>query len=506
MKRTLAFMLALVLICSLSITAFAADSGSITISHAAVGQTYNLYKIFDATYATHIVDGEEVILTNEEGVPVVAYKIDTENQFFDAMFGENGTAAGYFIYDAETHFVTKNPSVTDANLFAYLKGLVEAEGVTPTETAENVQSEVVNFTGLETGYYVIQREDEQASAVTITTTKPHADVIDKNQLPGQLEKVIDGADENFSVSVGETINWTITFVATHYHEGNKVLDYTLKDTVTPENWAEIDLNSIVVKVNGTELAKGTGWDFAPAEEGEDPFDFKINIPWVDADEEFIYDDAIADVEVTYSAVVTDAAAVNDPATEKLENKAVLSWTTTTPHDDDWDDDETETKIFNLGVTKVDGDTNENLDGAQFTLYYDEACEHPVLVAEKSAGVYVVDPNGTELFTTTDGKVVIKGLKDATYYLKEIVAPDGYNKLAGATTIELSSETAADFEVDGTTYTVYNETATRIVNNQGTELPSTGGKGTMMLITFGTMIAVAFAILMITQKKMSIYND
>ena len=47
---------------------------------------------------------------------------------------------------------------------------------------------------------------------------------------------------------------------------------------------------------------------------------------------------------------------------------------------------------------------------------------------------------------------------------------------------------------------------RIVNNQGVELPSTGGKGTMMLITIGTLVTVAFAVLMITQKKMSVYHD
>ena len=29
---------------------------------------------------------------------------------------------------------------------------------------------------------------------------------------------------------------------------------------------------------------------------------------------------------------------------------------------------------------------------------------------------------------------------------------------------------------------------------------------MMLLTFGSMIAMAFAVLMITQKKMSIYKD
>ena len=45
-------MLALVLVLSLSVTAFAADgTGSITITNATVGDTYRLYKIFDATYS-----------------------------------------------------------------------------------------------------------------------------------------------------------------------------------------------------------------------------------------------------------------------------------------------------------------------------------------------------------------------------------------------------------------------------------------------------------------------
>ena len=44
------------------------------------------------------------------------------------------------------------------------------------------------------------------------------------------------------------------------------------------------------------------------------------------------------------------------------------------------------------------------------------------------------------------------------------------------------------------------------NSTGVELPSTGGEGTMMLITIGTMIAMAFAVLLITHKKMSVYHD
>ena len=46
----------------------------------------------------------------------------------------------------------------------------------------------------------------------------------------------------------------------------------------------------------------------------------------------------------------------------------------------------------------------------------------------------------------------------------------------------------------------------IVNNTGTILPSTGAKGTMMLIMGGAMFVTVAAVFMITRKKMSIYED
>jgi LPXTG-motif cell wall-anchored protein len=53
---------------------------------------------------------------------------------------------------------------------------------------------------------------------------------------------------------------------------------------------------------------------------------------------------------------------------------------------------------------------------------------------------------------------------------------------------------------------YTATSTIVENSKGVELPSTGGEGTMMLITFGSIVAMAFAVLLITHKKMSIYHD
>ena len=99
MKKFLSILMVLTLVLSLGVTAFAAENtGSITITNATVGNSYSLYKIFDATYSTD-ADG------NAEAV---SYSITAENQFFSYMFGTDGkTENTYFVYDAVTGDVTR---------------------------------------------------------------------------------------------------------------------------------------------------------------------------------------------------------------------------------------------------------------------------------------------------------------------------------------------------------------------------------------------------------------
>jgi LPXTG-motif cell wall-anchored protein len=114
-------------------------------------------------------------------------------------------------------------------------------------------------------------------------------------------------------------------------------------------------------------------------------------------------------------------------------------------------------------------------------------------------------------TPVSGQVVILGLEAGTYYLKETKAPDGYNLLPDVATVTVGTGDTAPYSNGYKTlqgedieyYTVYSKI---VENNKGVQLPSTGGMGTMMLITFGSVIAMAFAVLMITQKKMSVYRD
>ena len=46
----------------------------------------------------------------------------------------------------------------------------------------------------------------------------------------------------------------------------------------------------------------------------------------------------------------------------------------------------------------------------------------------------------------------------------------------------------------------------VVNNTGTVLPETGAKGTMMIIGCSAMVVILAAVVMITRKKMSVYED
>jgi LPXTG-motif cell wall-anchored protein len=135
------------------------------------------------------------------------------------------------------------------------------------------------------------------------------------------------------------------------------------------------------------------------------------------------------------------------------------------------------------------------------------------------GVYIVDATSASntVETPENGAVVITGLEGiSTYYLKETVAPDGYNLLTDPVAVTIvedvkdkdgnvTEQKGSNITVAGATYYV-NHTAINVENFSGVELPSTGGEGTMLMITIGTMVAMAFAVLMITQKKMSIYQD
>lgn len=408
MKRFFSFMMSLVLVFSLGVTAFAAENtGTITITNATVDKEYSVFKIFGATF-----NGTSTTYTIKPGDP-----------FFEDLFGADGNVKNdYFEYHASTGVITRKDGKNDEQLIAYLTGLVKDKK--PTVDPITATSETVEFTGLEYGYYVIT--STLGAAVTIDEVKPTAEVIDKNQKITDLEKLIWDEDANkwvkaSSSNVGDVVNFKVTFTASNYNGETKIEMYTIRDTLSSA-WADIDTDNIKVKVGDKTLAAGD-FTVTPTLTDGVTIGFKLEIPWVDDNtKEFKYASPV-DVEVTYSATVLDAAASADPANKNNQNSVTSDW--------DSEGDNTTTKVYNMGFTKVDGtDATKTLAGAKFELYSDKDCEVSVNVKETDIkGVYTVTTESgftNEVVTPEGGKVVIMGLKEGTYYLKETKAPDGYN--------------------------------------------------------------------------------
>ena len=133
-------------------------------------------------------------------------------------------------------------------------------------------------------------------------------------------------------------------------------------------------------------------------------------------------------------------------------------------------------------------------------------------------------------TNDDGKLYILGLaSDVTLSATETAAPEGYNKADAAISLPAQGDLTTEiYETSGTRYydkdgnlvseevtggskkenleanyaTVLDPTAVEVVNNKGTELPSTGGIGTTIFYVIGAILVLGAGILLVTRRRMN----
>lgn len=462
-RKLASLLLALVMVFSLAVTAFAQDvpytgadagEGSIAISNAAKGETYNIYKLFDAK----INGGESIAYTGEIPESLKTY------------FKED-TAGNIKATDAAKK--------SDTEMSEELKSALKTWADTATELKSAVaEGGELKFTNLAYGYYVITSSQGNGTAVSVDSTRPTATVIDKNATVPVLDKSVNG---DKSYSIGETITYTLKFKAANYDGKDQITNYVIEDTL-PDFLGDVTVTSITI--GGVEYKV----------DGQTPQfnEKKITIPWTE-DTSFKYNNNV-EVIVIYTAKLTKEAKFG---ADGNENTATLTYNSKTSTDKE--------KVFSYSFdvvkTKEDGTI---LTGAKFELYDAKTAGNKIALVKESDGVYRVatndEKNAESGFTSAvieAGKATIKGLKAGTYWLEETEAPAGYNKLT-----ERQEVTITDANLDANLSDMTDTSGgVQVVNNAGTQLPSTGGVGTTIFYVLGSVLVLAAVVLLVTKKRM-----
>lgn len=173
-------------------------------------------------------------------------------------------------------------------------------------------------------------------------------------------------------------------------------------------------------------------------------------------------------------------------------------------------DKPEVHTGGIQLLKVDASRTKHLSGAVFEVYRKATAKEIELASNSNASLpeFTIDgsihkmvlcsfyntavPTNaqkvTQVTTDTDGTAYIYGLAYGDYYLVETQAPAGYNKLSAPTLFTINKNSHND------------SMKLVIVNQSGTELPTTGGTGIWPLTISGLLLIGASIFFLIYRKK------
>ena len=478
LKKLASFLLVLVMVLSVTTTAFAEKGGetttkpgSITITNALEGETYNAYQIlYLESYNA------------EKGI--YAYKA---NPAWEDWLKEDSQKQYVSINDQG--YVTWVEGASAADFAKAAKGQLSgktADGhVTPTANG------AATISNLELGYYLV--DSTVGALCELNTTKPSVEIRDKNTKPTIEKKVQEDSDESWGdvndADIGQIVKFKSTVSA---KPGAR--NYVVHDKMD----AALKFDSVTsITVGNKTLTEGAEKDYTVVTSGlTDGCTFHIVF------NQTYLDSITADTKIVinYTAKLTS----NAVAGTGYVNKTWLNY----GDNQHTEQDTTTTYTWKLPIYKyhMDGETQKALAGAEFILYKGsgESKVYAQVTQGKLTGWTTNKTDATKLVSGDDGMIAVEGLDADTYYLEETKAPGGYNKLAGPVKVVIS-HTVTD-EGAHMTNTLKQDAAdverVEIENKSGTELPETGGIGTTIFYVLGSILVIGAVVLLIAKKRMS----
>ena len=435
----------------------AAEKGTITINKAIVNESYNIYKVLDLE--TYDKVNNHYIYRAASGWETF---LDGATDYLEAR-NENGDK--YYVWKDGVDKSRAKEFTEKAYKYA------KDNNITPTMTKKATSTSVV-FDNLDLGYYLV--DSSVGALLHLTTTNPTATVNEKNTLNPNVDKnVLENSTgvygkENDDM-IGSTINYksTITTGAGYgsyvlYDKMDKGLTFNVNSVVVKIGDDVVDVNNYEVKTNVTDYT----------------FVIEFN------DEFILKQPKNTNIDVYYTATLNKDATIEGDGNI---NETFLKY----GNNIETDKKKTITYTYAFEIIKTNKEGVE-LTGAEFILLDKLGNEIKVILKDEETKTYRIATENEIGVNIKAGKATIEGLDKDSYKLKEVVSPEGYNKLTSP----------VEFSVNGkTNVTIIERTRVNVINYTGSELPETGGIGTKLFITSGLSLVLICGLVLVTKLRL-----
>lgn len=498
-KKLLAALLAVAMLCAMAVPAFAASSsndGKITINNAVSGQTYTIYRILELEYDQ----------TNN------AYRY-TAVAAWNAFIN---TRSSDLKVDNATGTVTwvnsdKNNNSSAIQNFADAAGKWASNNTIANDGSKKASGSTVTFTDLPLGWYLVVSSLSNGAICSIGTTDKEVTINEKNGAPTVDKEVLEDSTNTYGkgndADVGDTVTFRATIKVTDGDPKNYVLHDKMSDGLTFQRITSVTCTNAGTSTSDT-LNENTHYTLKKGAAVTDSVDPNCTFELAFKENVLKPNDVVV---VEYTAVINEKAVIGstgNPNEATLEYKDGTRGTSSS----------TKTYTWKIDIYKYFQDsagTKKPLKDATFVLYRQNSSNTPEYAKISADKIEwgTEKEQATPLTSDKEGKIAISRLDADTYYLEETKAPTGYNpltspieiKIEHSTMNETSASATITYKQQGTEDSATNITSTEnrveVENKTGTTLPSTGGMGTTLFYVVGGGLMVAAIVLLVTKKRM-----